>query len=103
MICFLANDKPIRAVQIVNPKIIKILIYELAWINRKISIKATLVSIIKKKKVRIVALHVLSFYIGRGWRKRFDYINMTKSCSLPKKLRLLYNDNLITLKLLTRV
>ena len=58
---------------------------------------------VKKKKDRIVALRVPSFYIGRTCRKRFDYINMTKGCSLPKKLGLLYNDNLITLKLLTRV
>ena len=65
--------------------------------------KTTLVSNIKKKKDRIVVLGVLSFYISRTCRKHFDYINMTKGCSLPKKLRLVYDDNLTDLKLVIRV
>ena len=65
--------------------------------------KAMLVSSVKKKKDRIVVLGVLSFYISGTCRKRFDYINMTKGCSLPKKLRLVYDENLTELKLVIRV
>ena len=72
-------------------------------INRKISIKTTLVSNSKKKKGRIVVLDVLSFYIVRMCGKHFDYIIMTKGCSLPKKLRLLYDVNLAELKLVIRI